>query len=212
MSLGARLPLALLVGTAAIFVWSGVEPYSRITWLLEVFPVLLGAPLLYLTWRRFPLTHLVYALIFVHAAILMIGGHYTYARTPIGFWLQDLFGFARNHYDRIGHLAQGFIPALIARELLLRQTALRPGGWLNFLVLSVCLAISVFYEFIEWWASLLSGSAADDFLATQGDIWDTQWDMFLAGLGAVAALLLLSRLHDRQLAIRSVGERSAPTD
>jgi putative membrane protein len=199
---GARLPVALLFATAAILVWSGVGPHDRLTWFLEVFPVLLGAPLLVATYRRFPLTHLVYSLIFVHAAILMIGGHYTYALTPVGFWMQEAFGFARNHYDRIGHLAQGFVPAMIARELLLRTSPLRRGGWLFFLVLSVCLAISVFYEFIEWWAALLSGSAADAFLATQGDVWDTQWDMLLAGLGATVAQLLLARLHDRELAAR----------
>jgi len=136
----------------------------------------------------------------VHAVILMVGGHYTYARVPLGFWAQDVFDFARNHYDRLGHLAQGFVPAILAREILLRRTPLVPGAWLFLLVLSVCLAFSAFYEMLEWWTALLGGVAATDFLGTQGDVWDTQWDMFLAGVGATAALLLLSRLHDKQLA------------
>jgi putative membrane protein len=202
-----RLPVALLAATIAILVWSGIGPYDRLTWWLEVFPVLLAVPLLVATRHRFPLTRLVYVLIFLHAAILMIGGHYTYALTPVGFWMQELFGFARNHYDRIGHFAQGFVPAIIARELLLRKTPLRPGGWLFFLVLAVSLAISVFYEFIEWWASLLTGTAADAFLGTQGDVWDTQWDMFLAGCGAIAAQLFLARLHDHQLVAVDPGVR-----
>jgi len=130
----------------------------------------------------------------------MIGGHYTYARVPLGFWAQDVFELARNHYDRLGHFAQGFVPAILAREILLRQTPLRPGGWLFLLVVCVCLAISAVYEMLEWWTALLGGVAAAAFLGTQGDVWDTQWDMFLAGVGATSALLLLSRLHDRQLA------------
>ncbi len=194
-----RLPLALLAATGVVLVVSGITPHDRLTWLLEVFPILAGVPLLVATYRRFPLTHLVYFLIFVHATILAIGGHYTYALTPVGFWLQEAFGFARNHYDRLGHLAQGFVPALVAREILLRKTPLQRGGWLFFLVLSVCLAISVFYEFIEWWAALLSTEASAAFLGTQGDVWDTQWDMFLAGVGALAAQLLLARRHDREL-------------
>ena len=200
MERGDRLPLALLVATAAVLLWSGFRPHDRLTWFLEVFPVLLGAPILIATWRRFPLTPLLCILLFVHGTILMIGGRYTYALTPVGFWMQELFGFARNHYDRIGHLAQGFVPAILARELLLRRTPLRRGGWLFFLVLSVCLGFSAFYELIEWWTALVSGSAADAFLGTQGDPWDTQWDMFLAGVGALSAQLLLGRLHDRQLA------------
>jgi putative membrane protein len=186
--------------TGVVLLWSGIAPHDRITWWLEVSPVLLGAPLLLATARRFPLTPLLYGLLFAHAVILMVGGHYTYARVPFGFWMQDVFDFARNHYDRIGHLAQGFVPAILAREILLRRTPLVPGGWLFLLVLSVCLAFSAFYEMLEWWTALLGGIAATDFLGTQGDVWDTQWDMFLAGVGATAALLLLSRLHDRQLA------------
>jgi putative membrane protein len=192
----ARLWVA---ASGAVLLWSGIAPHDRITWWLEVSPVLIAAPLLLATARRFPLTPLLYVLLFAHAVILMVGGHYTYARVPLGFWMQDAFDFARNHYDRIGHLAQGFVPALLAREVLLRQTPLRPGGWLFLLVVSVCLAVSAVYEMLEWWTALLGGIAATDFLGTQGDVWDTQWDMFLAGVGAISALLLLSRVHDRQL-------------
>jgi putative membrane protein len=156
-------------------------------------------PVLALTRKRFPLTALAYRLIFIHAIILMVGGHYTYARVPFGFWAQDLFGFERNHYDRLGHLAQGFIPAIIAREILIRTSPLKGGKWLPVVVTSICLAFSAFYEFTEWWAALLGGEAATDFLGTQGDIWDTQWDMFLAFCGAIIAQLALSRAHDRQL-------------
>jgi putative membrane protein len=194
-------PARIWVAAASVvLLWSGIAPHDRVTWWLEVAPVLIGAPLLLLTERRFPLTPLLYGLLFAHAVILMVGGHYTYARVPLGFWAQDAFDFARNHYDRVGHLAQGFVPAILAREILLRRTPLVPGGWLFLLALSVCLAFSALYELIEWWAALLGGVAATDFLGTQGDIWDTQWDMFLAGVGAASALLLLSRLHDRQLA------------
>ncbi|MGH7287516.1 MAG: DUF2238 domain-containing protein, partial [Myxococcota bacterium] len=177
---------------------------DRTTWWLEVFPVLLGAPLLLATEKRFPLTPLLYCLLLVHAMILVIGGHYTYARVPLGFWVQDALELARNHYDRLGHFAQGFVPAILTRELLLRKTPLRPGPWLFFLVVCVCLAFSAFYELLEWWSALLGGEAATDFLGTQGDVWDTQWDMFLAGLGAVAAQLALARVHDAQLAGRAV--------
>jgi len=195
-----RLPMVLLAVGAVALVLSGIEPSDRTTWILEVTPIFLGVPILIATRRRFPLTPLVYWLIFLHSLILMLGGHYTYARVPLGFWLQHLLGFARNPYDRIGHLAQGFVPAILTRELLLRRTPLVRGGWLFFLVTSVCLAFSAFYEFTEWWAALAGGSAADSFLGTQGDPWDTQWDMFCALIGALTAQVLLSRLHDRQLA------------
>jgi putative membrane protein len=194
-----RYPLALLGVVAAVLIWSGIAPYDRTTWWLEVFPILLGAPVLILTFKRFPLTTLVYTLLALHAIILAVGGHYTYARVPLGFWAQELVGFARNHYDRLGHFAQGFVPAILAREILLRTSPLRPGKWLFVIVVSTCLAFSAFYEFVEWWSALLGGEAATDFLGTQGDVWDTQWDMFLAFLGAMAALLTLSRVHDRQL-------------
>jgi putative membrane protein len=196
----AGFPLTLLAAGALLLALSAIHPYDRPTWWMEIFPILVAVPLLALTYRGFPLTRLVYALIFVHACILMLGGHYTYARVPLGFWMQDLFHFSRNHYDRIGHFAQGFVPAVIAREILLRRTPLRAGGWLFFLVVCVCLAVSACYEFVEWWAALLGGSAATEFLGTQGDVWDTQWDMFMALVGAIVAQLLLPRLHERQMA------------
>jgi putative membrane protein len=193
--------LLLLLGAGALaLVVSGIHPHDRVTWILEVVPIFIGVPILLATRRRFPLTPLLYGLIFLHALILMLGGHYTYAEVPLGFWIQDLLNLGRNHYDRLGHFAQGFVPAILAREILLRRTPLRQGGWLFFLVTSVCLAFSAFYEFTEWWAAVLGGSAADAFLGTQGDVWDTQWDMFLALTGAILAQLLLARLHDRQLA------------
>jgi putative membrane protein len=194
-----REPLVLLAAAMVLLAISGIRPYDRFTWLLEVMPILIAVPILIATYRRFPLTSLTYRLLFLHAGILMLGGHYTYARVPLGFWMQEAFGFTRNHYDRIGHLAQGFIPAMLVREVLRRKTPLGPGAWLFFLVTCVCLAISAFYEFIEWWTALASGTAATDFLGTQGDPWDTQWDMFLAFVGAMTAQLLLSRIQDRQL-------------
>lgn len=189
----------LLLGAIALVV-SGIGPADRTTWWLEIFPILIAVPVLLATRRRFPLTPLVYRLIFVHALILMLGGHYTYAKVPLGFWMQDVFGFARNHYDRIGHFAQGFVPAIVAREILLRRSPLTRGRWLFTIVTALCLAISACYEFVEWWAAVIGGSGADAFLGTQGDVWDTQWDMFMALVGATSALLILSRLHDRQLA------------
>jgi len=194
-----RLPLVLLAVVLLGLLWSGLGPHDRLTWFLEVVPVLIALPLLAWTARSFPLTPLAYLLIAVHALILMYGGHYTYALTPLGDWLQDVFGFTRNHYDRIGHLMQGFGPAIIARELLLRTSPLKPGKWLFALITLSILGVSACYEFTEWWAALAGGDAAGAFLGTQGDVWDTQWDMFLAGCGAVAAQLLLARLHDRQL-------------
>jgi putative membrane protein len=193
-------PLLLLLGAGLALAISGIGPYDRVTWMLEVAPVLIAAPILVATYRRFPLTPLVYRLLFLHALILVLGGHYTYARVPLGFWIQDLFDLGRNHYDRLGHLAQGFVPALVAREVLLRTSPLRPGGWLFFLVLCVCLALSAFYEMIEWWAALLGGESAAAFLGTQGDVWDTQWDMFLALCGAAASQLLFRGAQDRALA------------
>ena len=192
--------IALPAIGAICLVVSGIAPYDRTTWWLEVFPILIAVPVLLLTARRFPLTPLVYRLIFVHALILMLGGHYSYARVPLGTWVQNAFHLARNHYDRLGHFAQGFVPAMIAREILLRRTPLRPGKWLFFLVTCVCLAVSACYEFVEWWTAVLGGSAANEFLGTQGDVWDTQWDMFLALVGAVTAQLVLWREHDRELA------------
>ena len=192
--------LTLLALTLLALAVSGIGPHDRLTWWLEVAPVLIALPLLLRTATSFPLTMLLYRLVFVHALILMVGGHYTYAEVPLGFWMQDWFGFARNHYDRIGHFAQGFVPAILAREILLRKTPLQRGGWLFTLVTSVCLAFSAFYELVEWWSAVIMGGGATAFLGTQGDPWDTQWDMFLCLIGALTAQVLLAKLHDRQLA------------
>ena len=186
----------LLLGA---LIWSGWHPYDRATWLLEVLPVLIVLPVLWATYKRFPLTTLLYFLIFLHALILMLGGAYTYARVPLGFELQDWLHLQRNPYDRIGHFFQGFVPAIAAREILLRGRFVNGKGMLAFLVVCVVLAISATYEFVEWGVALAAGGGAVDFLGTQGDPWDTQNDMFMALVGAVAALLLLSRLHDRQI-------------
>jgi len=196
-----REPLVLLGLTVAALAVSAIHPHDRTTWVLEVLPILIGAPILVATWRRFPLTRLLYVLLFLHALVLMIGGHYSYAEVPAGFWVRDLLGWSRNPYDRLGHLMQGFVPAILVREILLRRPALRFNRrWLFFLVTCVCLAFSAFYELIEWWSAVALGSGADAFLGTQGDPWDTQWDMFLALCGALLAQLLLGRLHDRELA------------
>jgi len=197
---GSRYALILLVAGIALLALSAIDTYDFGTWVMEVFPIFIAVPILIATYRRFPLTPLAYTLIFVHACILMLGGHYTYARVPLGFWMQRTFHFARNHYDRIGHFAQGFVPAIIAREVLLRRTPLRRGGWLFYIVCSICLAISACYEFVEWWSAVIGGSAATEFLGTQGDPWDTQWDMFFALIGSIAAQLTLARVQDRQLA------------
>ena len=201
MVTASRNELWLLLGmTLLVLAVTGYEPYDLTTWFLEVFPVLFAIPLLALTRKGFPLTRLLYWLIFVHALILMLGGHYTYARVPLGFWIQDWFDLSRNHYDRIGHIAQGVVPAMIARELLLRRSPLVRGKWLFFLVVCACMFVSVFYEFIEWWTALIAEGASIEFLGTQGDVWDTQWDMFLAFCGAILGQVLLARVHDRQLA------------
>jgi len=195
----SRLLGGLAITVALVFLWSGWHPKDRLTWVLEVFPVVLALPILLATRRRFPLTTLVYVLIAIHAVVLMIGGRYTYAEVPLFNSIRDAFQLSRNHYDRVGHFVQGFVPAMIAREVLLRKTPLRRGGWLFFLVLCVVLAISATYELVEWAAAIANGSKADAFLGTQGDPWDTQKDMALAAIGGIAAQLLLSRLHDRQL-------------
>ncbi|MGI9247314.1 MAG: DUF2238 domain-containing protein [Steroidobacteraceae bacterium] len=194
-----RLPLVLLSCVLAGLLWSGIAPHDRLTWVLEVVPVLVAVPLLLATASKFPLTPLAYTLIALHAFVLMYGGHYTYALAPLGEWLREACGFGRNHYDRIGHLMQGIGPAIVARELLLRTSTLTPGRWLFAIITLSVLGISAVYEFTEWWAALLGGDAAGAFLGTQGDVWDTQWDMFLAGCGAILAQLLLAGLHDQQL-------------
>jgi len=195
-----REPLVLLAAGFVLLAWSALRPHDYFTWFMEVAPIFIGLPILVATGRRFPLTPLLYRLIFVHAVILMVGGHYTYAEVPLGFWMQRAFGFARNHYDRIGHFAQGFVPAVLAREILWRRGAVAGRGWLFFLVTCVCLAFSAFYELVEWWSAEATGSAATAFLGTQGDPWDTQWDMCFALVGALTAQLALRRIHDRQMA------------
>jgi putative membrane protein len=192
--------LVLLGSMVVLLVWSGIQPHDRFTWWLEVAPIFIGVPALILLYPRLRLTPLVYTLIWVHCGILMLGGHYTYAQVPLGFWMERWFGFTRNNYDRIGHLAQGFIPAMLAREIFIRRSPLAGSRWLPFMVVCFCLAFSAFYELVEFWTALAEGGAATDFLGTQGDPWDTQWDMMLALIGAIVSLLLLSRVQDRQLA------------
>ena len=195
-----HIALYALAGMVALaLVVSGLNPYDRATWLLEVVPILIAAPILGLSYRRFPLTNLLYVLIAVHAVVLMVGGAYTYARVPLGFWVQDLFDLSRNPYDKLGHFMQGLVPTLVAREILLRQGYLTHKAMAGFLSLCVAMAISAFYELIEWWAALAMGQGADEFLGTQGDPWDTQSDMFLAMLGALFALAVLRRWQDRQI-------------
>lgn len=184
----------------AVLIWSGIRPADFYTWVLEVSPALIGLVLMAATARHFPLTPLLYWLILLHSIVLMIGGHYTYAQVPLFEYLKPVFGFERNHYDKLGHFLQGFVPAILAREILLRRHVLTSRRWLNFIVVSICLAFSAFYELIEWWVALLSGAAAEAFLGTQGDNWDTQSDMAFALVGAIAALLTLSRVHAAQLA------------
>lgn len=193
-----RLILWLLI-FFAVLIWSGINPKDTYTWMLEVFPAVVALVLLVITRKSFRLTPLAYLLILVHAVILMVGGHYTYAEVPLFDTLGEFFGSTRNNYDKIGHLAQGFVPALVAREILVRKHVVSGRGWLNFIIICICLAISAFYELLEWWVALMSDEAAESFLGTQGYVWDTQSDMAFALVGAIAALALLSRLHDRQL-------------
>lgn len=192
--------IALLALWAVALAVSAIDAYDPFTWVLEVFPAILGVAVLAVTYRRFPLTNLLYVLIFVHSLILMGGGHYTYARVPLGFWMQTTFHFTRNHYDRIGHFAQGFVPAIAAREVFLRKTIVKPGAWLMAIVIFGCLGVSALYELFEWVTAVTMGSSADAFLGTQGDPWDTQEDMCMAGVGAISAFLLLSRIHDKTIA------------
>jgi putative membrane protein len=205
-----RLPLACLAVAAAATALSRVGARDPSTWLMEVAPTLLAMPILVATYRRFRFTSLVYVALAIHAVILATGGHWTYAEVPLGFWIRDALGLSRNHFDRLGHLAQGFVPALVARELLLRTSPLRPGRWLAALVTLSVLGVSACYEFIEWWAAVLLGQGADAFLGTQGDPWDTQWDMFMALCGALLAQATLARWQDRQLERRVALEGARP--
>ena len=194
------LHLALLAAVLGVLAWSGIAPYDRLTWWLEVSPTIIGLVALAATWRRFRFTDLALTLIALHMIILCVGGKYTYALVPLGDWARETLHLSRNHYDRLGHVAQGFVPAIIAREILLRCGALARRGWLAFLVVCICGAISAAYELIEWLVALVSKEASDSFLGTQGDPWDTQTDMALAFAGAILALVTLARLHDAQLA------------
>ena len=189
----------LLSVLALIFIWSAIHPYDYFTWFLEVSPVIIALPILVCSYKNFPLTPLLYILILLHAIILMVGGHYTYAEVPVFNWLRDTFDLSRNYYDRVGHFAQGFVPAMIAREILLRKNIVKKSGWLFFIICCVCLSISASYEFTKWWVAVASGEGANAFLGTQGDVWDTQWDMFLALIGAILAQILLRNRHDKQL-------------
>ena len=192
---------------AVVLIWSGINPKDYFTWFLEVLPALIGFIIIAATYPRFRLTPLTYLLILIHCIILMVGGHYTYAEVPLFNWVRDSFNMERNNYDKIGHLAQGFIPAIISREILVRKEVITQNNWMIFIVICICLAISAFYELIEWWAALLSGAAADAFLSTQGDVWDTQSDMALALVGTILALVLLAKVHDRQIRELSVSPR-----
>jgi putative membrane protein len=180
--------------------WSWIEPHDRFTWWLESVPVVIGVPIVMVFQKRFPFSTVLLVLLWLHCVILVTGGHYTYARVPLGEWAKDWFGWSRNHYDKLGHFAQGFVPAILTRELLVRTSPLRGSRWLGFLTVCVCLAFSAFYELIEWFTAVMSGAAADDFLGTQGDPWDTQTDMLMALIGAILAIGLLSKRHDRSIA------------
>lgn len=194
-----RAVAAWLIVYASVLTWSFYKPKELFTWWLEVAPALVALLVLIATRRRFPLTPLVYILILIHCIILMVGGHYTYAEVPLFDWFKDILGWQRNNYDKLGHFAQGLVPALVAREIFIRRNVVRGLRWTNFLVIAACLAISAMYELIEWWVAELSGTAAEAFLGTQGYAWDTQSDMLWALFGALTATLFFSRLHDRQL-------------
>jgi len=195
-----RAAIACLAVTLIVLLWSGFAPKDRVTWFMEVAPVFVALPIVLACWKRFPLTTLLTVVITLHAIVLMVGGKYTYAEMPLFNWIRDEFHLARNHYDRVGHFMQGFAPALVIRELLLRTSPMKPGKWLSTIMLFCCLGISATYELIEWQAAVGLGEGADAFLATQGDVWDTQKDMAMAGVGALVTILLFSKLHDRSLA------------
>ncbi|HXX57146.1 MAG TPA: DUF2238 domain-containing protein [Thermodesulfovibrionales bacterium] len=199
----SRIPGTLILFWLLLFfsvlIWSAIRPHDYFTWFLEVLPALLGLVILASTFRNFRFTRMAYWLMLIHAIILMIGGHYTYAEVPLFDWLRDIFSMSRNNYDKVGHFAQGFVPAIVIREILIRKSPVKEGNWLFFIVVCICLALSAFYELIEWWVAVLTGTAAESFLGTQGYVWDTQSDMLLALVGAIAALIILSKPHDRAL-------------
>jgi putative membrane protein len=195
----ARLPAALLAAVLVLLAWSAIRPHDYETWILEVFPAVLAIGILLATYRRFPLTPLAYTLIAIHAAVLIVGGHYTYALVPAGTWLQNQFHLSRNHYDRLGHFVQGFVPAVIAREVLIRNHVVRRGWWLVFIVLAICMAVSACYELVEWAVAQIDSGGSTAFLGTQGDVWDTQEDMAMCGIGAIVSLVTMSRWHNQQL-------------
>ena len=194
-----KYPSILLLLFIAVLTWSGIQPKEMFTWLLEVFPAIIGAVILIYAYKTFPFTQLVYTFIFIHACILCIGGHYTYAEVPAFDWLKEILHQSRNNYDKVGHFAQGFVPALIIRELFVRKEVVSKKGWLGFIVVCICMAISAAYELLEWFVSLFSGEAGDAFLGTQGYVWDTQSDMLYATVGAITALILLSSVQNKQI-------------
>jgi putative membrane protein len=205
----AEVEFRALIGVAlAALGLSAAGPADAITWLLESAPVMLGIPVLIFTRTSFPLTPLAMRLLTFHALVLLLGAYYTYAEVPVGFWVADQFDLARNHYDRFAHVVQGFVPAILAREVLLRRTPLKPGGWLFVLVSCFCLAFSAFYEMIEWWSAEIGGEGADAFLGAQGDIWDSHWDMLLALIGSILAQLLFASVHDRALSVLAMQSRN----
>ncbi|NTW22938.1 DUF2238 domain-containing protein [Candidatus Falkowbacteria bacterium] len=199
MEKNSKYHIFLLSATMAVMFWSGIRPHDYFTWILEVFPGIIGIAILLGLYRKLRLSNLLYSLIALHIMVLAIGGHYTYAEMPLFNWLRDTLGLARNYYDRLGHLMQGLVPALIAREIFLRRQVVKPGAWLGFFMVASALTVSVFYEFIEWWVAVGTGTAAEAFLGTQGDVWDTQWDMFMALLGSLAAIAIFTKLHDKSL-------------
>ena len=199
-TLTTSMTVGWLVVFGGVFIWSAIDHRDVTTWALEVAPAIIAQAVLAATARPFPLTPQVYLLILLHCVILMVGGHYTYAEVPAFDWIRDILDHQRNNYDKLGHLAQGFIPAMVAREILIRLQVINGRGWLNFLIICFCLAVSAFYELLEWWVALTSEQAADAFLGTQGYVWDTQSAMMYALIGAITALLVLSKLHDKQLA------------
>ncbi|MHC1717941.1 MAG: DUF2238 domain-containing protein [Acidaminococcaceae bacterium] len=196
---GSLYPKILLGTILIILIWSVINPYDLFTWFLEVLPVLIGIIVLFYIYPRFRFSNFVYTLLWLHAIILIVGGHYTYAEMPLFNWLRDSFDLGRNYYDRVGHFAQGFVPAMVTREVLLRRTPLKHGKWLNFITVSICLALSAAYELFEFATAKLMGATADSFLGSQGDVWDAQWDMTFALIGAIVALVLLSKFHDQAL-------------